>query len=107
MVSAEKVNSVHSYPQVDVDEDKEAYDRNTTKIQHELSLPHPSGEKLSELMKRTFPERRKWVLQGAESSQQIWSKFPPLKTASYVSFYDEQISLVIMCLCCLPLLYRY
>ena len=58
-------------------------------MEKELSLPKQkqSPSTLKDLMKRTFPQRRKWVLEDAVSSEEIWTKFPLLKNASFVSIF--------------------
>ena len=86
------ISSVHSYPRIEEgegEEDDEAYRRNVSKMEKELSLPKQkqSPSTLKDLMKRTFPQRRKWVLEDAVSSEEIWTNFPLLKNASFVSIF--------------------
>lgn len=85
----QKVNStsicVHSYPRVEEGEDAESYQRNLVRLDKEMKQQKPSKVNLKELMLRTYSERRKWILRDAISSEEIWTKFPLLKKASFVS----------------------
>lgn len=55
-------------------------------LEKELKEHRPLKSKLKDLMKRTFNERRKWIVEGAVSAKEIWTKFPLLKKSSFVSF---------------------
>lgn len=82
---SQKSNNAHSYPNVEDGEDEVAYNRNLNLMGKELKDKHPSSIKLKELMVRTFSHRRKWVVDGAVSAKEIWTKFPLLKKPTFVS----------------------
>lgn len=79
-------HNVHSYPRIEEGEDAESYQRNLAKLEKELGQQKQSVATLKELMRRTYSERRKWILHDAISSKEIWTLFPLLKKASFVSF---------------------
>ena len=80
-----RTTSFHSYPMINEEEDSETYQRNLIKLDKEIGLKKPSVGILKELMKRLYSGRRKWVLQVANTSQDIWTKFPLLRKTSFVS----------------------
>ena len=77
--------SAHRYPTIDEGEDEISYLRNLDFMDKELKENRPSVTKLKELMSRTFPGRRSWIVGSAISAKDIWSKFSLLKKSNYVS----------------------
>ena len=79
------VHHAHLYPTIPDGEDKVSYKRNVELMEKELKEHHPSKAKLKDLMKRTFSERRKWIVSSALSARQVWTEFPLLKKTQFVS----------------------
>lgn len=81
-----KLATAHRYPTIDNGEDEASYLRNIDLMNKELKEVRPSVAKLKEFMLRTFADRRSWIVGSAVSAKVIWTRFPLLKKANYVSW---------------------
>ena len=77
--------TVHRYPTIDIEEDEASFERNLALMKKELKEQQPSMAKLKEYMIRTFAQRRHWIVSEAITANEVWTKYPLLKKASYVS----------------------
>ena len=88
MASASK----HAYPCIPHDADDDAsFGKHLDMLASELAKPasRQKPSHLQELMRRTFPKRRQWILEDKDECEgpvlQIVTKYPLLKKATYVS----------------------
>lgn len=76
-------NTQHYYPIPipEAAEDEESQSRHCRRLKDELAKSKPSMEMLKELMMRTYPRRRKWIIQDSPSPSvtEIVSDYPLLK----------------------------
>lgn len=84
-------NTQHYYPIPipEAAEDDESHFRNFSRLKDEAGKSKPSVEVLKELMMRTYPRRRKWIIQDSPcpSVTEIVSDYPLLKKSTYVSIF--------------------
>ena len=67
-----KGRTIYNYPSVSTEKDEESYKRNLDLLATEQRESNPSTTKIKELMRRTFHQRRKWILEGANTVQSIY-----------------------------------
>ena len=86
MKLASNTQHYHPIPIPGTAKDEESRSRNS-QLKEELAKGKPSVEVLKELMMRTYPQRRKWILQDSPcpSVTEILSDYPLLKRSTYVS----------------------
>ena len=82
-------NDQHYYP-LEIPEtanDGESNERNKSLLKDELTKAKPNSETLKELMARTYPMRRRYIMDVAEppTVTEILSDYPLLKKSTYVS----------------------
>lgn len=78
--------TLHNYPSINVElEDEESNKRNLSLLVAEVLESNPSTARVKELMRRTFHQRRKWILEETNTVQAICEKYPVLKMSAYVS----------------------
>ena len=78
--------TIHNYPSISYEtEDEESNKRNLNLLETELKECNLNADRVKELMRRTFQQRRKWILEGAHTIQSVCAKYPVLKMSSYVS----------------------
>lgn len=82
-------NDQHYYP-LEIPEtadDEESNERNKRRLKDELAKVKPNSETLKELMTRTYPMRRRYIMDVAEppTVTEILSDYPLLKKGTYVS----------------------
>ena len=66
-------------------EDEASQQRHKKKLKDEMKRVSPNRQIVRELMKRTFPVRRREVLDGIGTVQEILSYYPALKSPEEVS----------------------
>ena len=89
--------TLHSYPSIDVGlEDEESNKRNLSLLIAEVQESNPSTTRVKELMRRTFHQRRKWILEENNTVQAICEKYPVLKMSSYVSNVADYYFIIVL-----------
>ena len=89
----------HPYPTIPpAADDAVSNERNLELLQTEMAKSKPRRDVQKQLMVRTFPQRRQWILDEAKSVKDIISTFPLLKKGSYVStLILSQVSFFVKC----------
>ena len=87
--------SIPFAPLIPEGEDEASLERHLKKLKEEMKRPTPSKNIVRELMRRTFPLRRRIIMDGTEILSSILQTYPALK------FPDEVSRVVSGCTVCL------
>jgi len=79
----------HAYPEIPAfSDDEESNKRNLKLLKDEISKIKPSQEVVKSLMTRTFPYRRKAMLDSTISVSEYVKDLPVFKKSEYVSMHQ-------------------
>lgn len=84
------------YPSLGEIEDETAYERNLSLLKEQVSKAKVNSDTVRALMKRTFNRRRKDIIEGHKSVQELVEEFPMLRKAVFVCWLHLYITTFIL-----------